>query len=344
MPVSVVVGGQYGSEGKGKVAAFFSKKLKAYAAIRCGGSNSGHTIYDDTGRKFIFQQLPTACLQPTVISILVAGSYLDVDILLAEISLAKIETKRLYIDPYAAIITDRHKLEEFHSGLSGSIGSTGSGTGATVKQRLLRSKDMVFAKDISDLAPYIRDTKELIHQMLLENKRIILEGTQGYGLSILHSEEFPYVTTRDTTAAGFISEAGISPFYVDDIILVIRAFPIRVAGNSGPLLHELTWKQLTIESKKKIAPELTSVTKQQRRIARFDERVVTNAISVNAPTTIVLNHVDYFQDSLRDELIMEIESKMVKKIDWLGDNPISLKSRNQIANSVVGELIKDSIQ
>jgi len=63
---------------------------------------------------------------------------------------------------------------------------------------------------------------------------VIIEGTQGFGLSLLHAADYPYVTSRDTTAAAFVSEAGLSPLDVDDIVLVLRAFPIRVGGNSGP--------------------------------------------------------------------------------------------------------------
>jgi adenylosuccinate synthase len=336
MPVTVVVGGQYGSEGKGKVAAFFARKLDAKAVIRCGGSNSGHTVYDDFGSKFIFRQLPTACLQTSAVNILVAGSYIDVDVLLSEIALANVEAERLCIDPYSVIITDKHKQEESNNRLNIKFGSTCSGTGAAVKQRLLRSKDILFAKDIPGLTPYIRNSKELINELLLTNKRIILEGTQGYGLSLLHSKEYPYVTTRDTTAAGFMSEAGISPLYVDDIVLVIRAFPIRVPGNSGPLLNELSWEQLVIESGKGISPELTSVTNQRRRIAHFDEKIVKDSIAVNAPTRLVINHIDYIRDSLRNEFLQDIESKIMRQIDWIGDSPRSLKKRNQKVYSVVG--------
>ena len=56
MPVTVVVGGQYGSEGKGKVSAILAKEMDATAVVRCGGPNSGHTVYDDSGRKYVFRQ------------------------------------------------------------------------------------------------------------------------------------------------------------------------------------------------------------------------------------------------------------------------------------------------
>ena len=178
--------------------------------------------------------------------------------MLSEIRLAKVTPKRLCIDPYAVIITKAHKQQEQNNGLRNKISSTGSGTGAAVKQRLLRSKGTIFAKDVPILSPYMNDTKSFIHKSLTTGKRIILEGTQGYGLSLLHSKEYPYVTTRDTTAASFISEAGISPFDVDGIVLVIRSFPIRVGGNSGPLFNEISWDDVSTIAGHHITCEMTS--------------------------------------------------------------------------------------
>ena len=79
-----------------------------------------------------------------------------------------------------------------------------------------------------------RSARPFLRAALNRKERVIIEGTQGFGLSVLHSPYYPKATSRDTTAAGFVSEAGLSPLDVDDIVLVIRAFPIRVPGNSGP--------------------------------------------------------------------------------------------------------------
>ena len=111
---------------------------------------------------------------------------------------------------------------------------------------------------------------------------------------MLHSSHYPFATSRDTTAAGFVSEAGLSPLDVDDIIVVLRAFPIRVAGNSGPLRSELSWDDVTRESGSGVPlAEYTSVTKVLRRVGRFDAELVRQALLYNAPTRIVLNHLDY---------------------------------------------------
>ena len=81
MSVSIIFGGQWGSEGKGKTTYFFSKKLHASTVVRVGGPNSGHTIVDETGKRMAFQVLPVASVLEGVTCVLPAGSYIDLDIL-----------------------------------------------------------------------------------------------------------------------------------------------------------------------------------------------------------------------------------------------------------------------
>src|SRR5688500_17946900 len=85
VPVSVVAGGQVGSEGKGKVAQFLAETLDAAAVVRVGGVNSGHTTMAARTNAQIFRQLPTAAVLPDVVSVLPAGSYIRVPVLLDEI-------------------------------------------------------------------------------------------------------------------------------------------------------------------------------------------------------------------------------------------------------------------
>lgn len=327
MPVSIIAGGQFGSEGKGKVAAIFSENMHASIVIRCGGSNSGHTVYSKTGQKFIFRQLPTACIQPGVKSMLASGSYIDVDVLINEINISDIKPENLCIDPKAVIIDHNCIKAEEVNRLRSEIGSTGSGTGQAVAQRVSREKKLTFAKDIKVLQPYLCDTQYILEQALRQGERIIIEGTQGYGLSVLHSDYYPYVTSRDTTAAGFISECGISPLDVDDIILVIRSFPIRVSGNSGPLSSEIDWETVSSESGSDISiKEFTSVTNKLRRVGRFDSELVKKAIQINKPSRIVLNHVDYIALDQRLSFISEIERQLDKKIDYVGESHSTLSA------------------
>lgn len=308
MPISVVVGGQFGSEGKGKVAHFFAKARNASVAIRVGGSNSGHTIIDEMGNPQVFRHLPTSCLIPTVLIALTPGNYIHLPTLSEEVKRAKVNADRLAIDPYAWIIQEDDLKAE--KSLVGAIGSTGSGTGAALVRRIARSSVGTFAKDVRELRPYIRETTPLIAQALRKGQRMILEGTQGFGLSNLHSQSYPHCTSRDTTAAAFLSEAGLSPLDVDEIILVIRTFPIRVAGRSGTLPHEIDWGILTAESgHSSDLIEYTSVTHRVRRVARFDSEVVKRAIEHNRPSCIVLNHLDYV------DAICGVQKRLTEKAD-----------------------------
>jgi adenylosuccinate synthase len=294
--VTVVVGGQFGSEGKGKVAHYLAQRERAAAAVRVGGSNSGHSAVSNAGEVEVLRQLPTAALLDDVLCVLGAGTYIDVPVLLEEIERLEVPNDRVVIDPRAMIVTSDDRASEESSALRDRIGSTRSGTGAAVSRRTERRADsrLYLAENSRYLKPFVREVTPVLRSLLSRGERIILEGTQGHGLSLLHSPYYPYVTSRDTSAAGALSEAGLSPRDVEHVVLVLRAFPIRVAGNSGPLPREIDWETIATDGGHAAdLDEYTSVTGRLRRVARFDPDIVRRAIRVNAPDEIVLNHVDY---------------------------------------------------
>ena len=249
MPVSVVVGGQFGSEGKGKTALFLAKELCADVAVPCGWFKFwpyGPTIAKEYAM-CSDSSLPRCCC-PRIVSLLGPGSYIDPDILQAEIESVDAED-RVIIDPNAFVITPAHKEHEARRRLGERIGSTLSGTGEAVVDRVRRqSRDNLASKH-----PYLQrftthgPVRTFLRDRLSRNERIVIEGTQGFGLSNLQSCHYPRVTSRDTTAAAFVAEAGVSPLDVDEVVLVIRAFPIRVAGDSGPLPKETDWQTIARE-------------------------------------------------------------------------------------------------
>jgi adenylosuccinate synthase len=330
MSVTVVVGGQYGSEGKGKVCEHLAAEQRARAVVRVGGSNSGHTGRSESGDSVILRQLPTASLLPDVLCVLGAGSYIDLSILLAEIEQVRLPARRLVIDGNAAMITDDDRRAEASSGIMHRIGSTGSGTGSAVARRVGRSS-AVLAKDVPELATYVDEAPRRLREILDEGGRVIIEGTQGFGLSLLHSFHYPKATSRDTTAASAVSEAGLSPLDVDQVVLVLRAFPIRVAGNSGDFgSEEVSWQTIAREGGH-IAElaEYTSVTRRIRRVARFDPQLVRLAIECNQPSLIVLNHVDYVDarcgsGSLTEKstaFVDDVAERIGRPIDLVGVGP-----------------------
>ncbi len=336
MAVSVVVGGQFGSEGKGKVAQYLASAQSAAAVVRVGGSNSGHTGFTGDGERHVLRQLPTAALLPDVLCVLGPGSYVDVDVLLAELDRTGLDPDRLLIDERAFVITPEDRDAEARSGQVTAIGSTGSGTGAALQRRIARRLGTESVRDVPKLRDFLGDTTALLRDLLRRRERVIVEGTQGFGLSVLHSTHYPYTTSRDTTAAGAVSEAGLSPLDVDQVVLVLRSYPIRVGGDSGPLANEIDWAPVTAESgSAEPLEEFTSVTGRLRRVGRFDPEIVRRAIEVNVPSMIVMNHIDYVDaqcaaiGSLTEhalKFLEETSAEIGAPIDLVGLGPTAMIS------------------
>ena len=342
MPVSVVVGGQFGSEGKGKVALEIARRSsEPVVAVRVGGPNSGHTAYERAGGKHVLRQLPAACIDRDADVVLPAGSYIDVDVLMSEIERLDFPRDRIRISAHARIVTEQHKQWEAASGLSGAIGSTGSGVGAAVMASVARGAGnfelgCFEAADHPGLEPFLCDASEHLRGRLDAGCRVIVEGTQGFGLSLLEGGYWPKATSRSTTAAGALAEAGLSPVDVDDVTMVIRSFPIRVAGDSGPLVGETTWEQIA-ETAGRLDDlrEYTTVTKRLRRVGRFDPVLVRRALAVNRPTRLVLNHLDYVgaEEDLDDprsnvrSFVRRVEEDIAREVDWLGFSGLAVIER-----------------
>lgn len=292
MPVTIVVGGQYGSEGKGKVVALLARESASPWLVRCGGPNSGHTVTIG-GEDVILRQVPS-CSEPHRATFCVsAGCVVDSDLLIHEINQLRIDRARIVVDPRAVLVTEEDRRAEM-AGLTG-IASTCSGTGAALIRRMSRSPGVLLAKDAPSLRERCRvePVAPLLHHVVDDGGDVIVEGTQGFALSLLHGPDYPYVTSRDTTAAGFAMEVGLSPRLIDHVVMVIRTFPIRVGGTSGPLINETTWEAIRDSSgAPEVMPELTSVTKRLRRVALFDLELVKLACAYNRPTTLAVMGLD----------------------------------------------------
>lgn len=338
MSVTIIFGGQFGSEGKGKVAHYFAKKEKADYCIRVGGSNSGHTVYRNQ-EKLIFRILPTGVIENHVTAVLPAGSYINLSILKEEMEIAELSYDRLLIDDNAVIVSENFIEAERQSNLCQSIGSTESGTGAAVIARIERKKNVkLLARDFPELKTC--DTKRILRDACKAGKKIIAEGTQGFGLSLLHAKDYPYVTSRDTSAAAILSECGLSPFDVQNIVMVIRAFPIRVSGDSGELPNEIDWDILRDElGKIEDMTEYTSCTNRVRRVARFDADVVMRSAICNRPNIVVLNHLDYVDDSVHDKteitalcknFVSAVENQIGQTINYFGTGTNLLMSKAEV--------------
>lgn len=303
MPATIVVGSQYGSEGKGKVVALLASPLDSPWLVRCGGPNSGHTVRID-GKDVVLRQVP-CCAEPHRATFcLAAGCVIDEAVLLRELDMLNIEPTRIIVDPRAVIVTEQDRVTERRE--LKDIASTYSGTGAALVRRMSRQGDVPLAKDSSALGARCRieTVAPLLHHALDDGGDVIIEGTQGFALSLLHGPDYPFVTSRDTTAAGFAMEVGLSPRLINNIVMVLRTFPIRVGGPSGPFSDEISWDEIArISGAPEVFPEFTSVTKRLRRVARFNLEAVRLACGYNRPTSLAvmgLDRLDYTNTGIKD--------------------------------------------
>jgi len=338
MSVWVIVGGQFGSEGKGKVAAYIARRERADFCVRCGGPNSGHSITDAKGRTEVFRQLPTGVVADVPRLLIAPGALIDPKVLKREIDHFGIMPGQLGVDRNCFMIEPSDRENERNQNLRERLGSTLSGVGAATSRRVMRSPDARTARNAAAdhpwLAPLLTDVSAELNRGVDNGKTTVIEGTQGFGLSLYHSDHFPKCTSRDTTASAFLSEAGLAPSCAEHVVLVLRTFPIRVPGNSGPLAAEMTWEQLQAESGyPHPIGEVTSVTCLPRRVARFDWPLARRAVAANRPTMIALNGLDYLRFSDRgvqswDDLstrstlfVREIESELNVPVCVLGTGP-----------------------
>ena len=332
MSITVVVGGQFGSEGKGKICAHLALTDNVDYMIRCGGPNSGHTV-DVEGRRYQLRQVPAGFINQHTRLLIAPGALVSPEIFLQEVALCGLDPSRIGIDKNTGVIEDVDLHNESTLCLAERLGSTATGVGSAVSRRALRDPNFCLAGEHPALAPYVTSVREELAEAVRLNRSVVVEGTQGFGLSLYHATEWPYRTSRDTTAHSFLGEVGLG---VRDynVVMAIRTYPIRVSGNSGSLPNEITWEDVQRESGYPHAiTEFTTATKRLRRVAKFDWSVVEQAIVANFPTQIALHGADYIDYTnyavtdwlgLTDEaqnFILGLEAKLGVPVAFVGTGP-----------------------
>lgn len=341
--VDVPVGGQYGSEGKGNIVGHIAPEYALL--VRVGGPNAGHKVYAEPQPEAYFH-LPSGTERaPKAQLLLGAGSVIFTPKLMQEISTHHVEASRLSIDPHAMVIEDADIEAERE--LLAAISSTAQGVGAASARKIMgrggKASPLVrLAKDVPELRPFLRDSQGILERAFVRGDRVLLEGTQGTSLS-LHHGMYPWVTSRDTTVAGCLADAGIASTRVRRVVMVCRTYPIRVGGPSGHMELEITYEELAERSGIDISElkktETTTTTKKQRRLGEFDWEQLRRSTMLNGPTDIALTFVDYLNRANRnayrfDQLTLETV-RFVEEVERVSGVPVSLISTNFSWRNVV---------
>ena len=334
--VDVLVGGQYGSEGKGNIADYLSPEYGVL--MRVGGPNAGHKVYEEPPYTHISLPCGTRREVDGQDLLIGPGAVIEPMKLLSEIRDCEVEPDRLTLDEQAVIICPQDRKWE-EENLKEEIGSTAQGVGrATARRVMNRFQDGRACKLAKDLGPeyrelqrYLGSTSERLEKAYARGEKILLEGTQGTGLSIFHGD-YPTVTSRDTTVSGCLSEAGIGPRRVNRIVLVCRTYPIRVGGQSGEFSKEIDWntvsKRSGISLDELVKHEVGSVSGTQRRVGEFDWKMLRRACHLNSPTDVALTFVDYLhkknREAIRFDQLTTETIKFVEEVEVVAGVPCSL--------------------
>ncbi|MCY0874083.1 adenylosuccinate synthetase [Acidianus infernus] len=316
--LNILVGGFYGDEGKGKISSYLSLKDSPDIAVRTGSINAGHTVCYNNN-KWKIRIIPSAFVNKSTKLMLGPGALTSITELIKELKETNSED-RFFMDYHVGIITEKEIYEERNDeNLMKSVGSTGQGVGYAEAKRILRI--LKLAKDYPELSKYTIDVPNTLIEEIEKGSEILAEGTQGTYLSLYHGE-YPYVTSRNTTSSGILSEIGIGPKYVKDIIIVFKSFVTRV-GN-GPLEGELSEE----EAEKLGLIEIATVTGRKRRVAPFNIKLAKKAIQLNTATQIAITKLDaLFKGAYKVREYEKLPNEAKKWIEDLEDQlkvPITL--------------------
>jgi adenylosuccinate synthase len=327
MPCSVIVGAFWGDEGKGKIISYLALKDNLDFCVRTGSVNAAHTIQYE-GKKYALHMVPAAFINQKTRLLIAAGANVHIGQFQKELELTQVDPKRVGIDQNASIIEQKHSDQDKASAINKGIGTTGWGVGPAIEERVRRTATL--AKDMPELKPYICDGIAEINDGLDAGKSVLLEGTQGFMLSLFLGGDYPYVTGRDTGASAIASEAGVGPTRVDDVIIVYKSFITRVGG--GPLPGEINKE----DALKRGWFEIAAGTGRERRAAPFDFELAKKTAKINGATQAAMTKLDIIYPECAgarkyDDLsspakafIKEVETRTGVPLVFIGTGPGAL--------------------
>ncbi len=324
----VVVGAQWGDEGKGKIVDVLADRVDVVVRYQ-GGANAGHTVVigDD---EFILHQIPSGILHPGTMCVIGNGVVLDPETLLAELDELRRRgldlNGRLKLSNRAHLVLPLHKMLDRATGER--IGTTGRGIGPSyedkVGRRGLRVGDLQYPartrEIVQQLAQRANDRFERLnrddradvdqHIALLEKVAPrLLPLTIDTG-SLIHDYlragknvllegaqgalldldhgTYPFVTSSNTTAGGAATGAGIGPAAIDAVLGVVKAYTTRVGA--GPLPTEASGQ--AGDRLRELGGEFGATTGRPRRCGWFDGAVVRYSARVNGLTDLAVTKLD----------------------------------------------------
>ena len=331
----VIIGAQWGDEGKGKIVDYLAEDAK-YVVRYSGGPNAGHTIVVD-GKQFALHQVPSGILYKDKTVFLGSGMVIDAEALFNELQMLKdngIDWEgRVFISDRAQLILPKYRTmdKERDAQRKRPIGTTGRGMGIAYAEKAhrdgVRLADLDWADKMAEFdgedLEYINKYKDQLLSMRVDlvakmhefrKDNILFEGAQGAMLDI-DSGTYPYVSSGTSCAAGACTGSGIGPHSIDKILGVFKAYQTRV-GN-GPMPTEFNEAD---ESESELCRyvrdtgrEYGVTTGRARRCGYLDLVALRYACRFNSMDGLVLTYLDIYDtmDQIEACVAYEIDGKIV---------------------------------
>jgi adenylosuccinate synthase len=319
--VTVVVGGQWGDEGKGKIVSYLCLKDRPEIIARAGvGPNAGHTV-KYRGKRYALRLTPSGFLHEDARLLIGAGVLVNPSVMLDEISSLGLQD-RIGIDMRCGIIEQHHiEADRKSAHLAGKIGSTGTGCGPANIARAERTLKQ--ARDIDELKPFLADVPLEVNEAIRSGRQVLIEGSQGFGLSLFYGT-YPYVTSKDTTAGMAAVDVGVGPRNIKEVIVAFKSYPSRVGA--GPFPTEISPE----EAERLGIAEYGTVTGRRRRTGVFDYEQARYSAMINSASQIALTCIDYLdRKCMGVRKYQELSPKareFVDKVEKALDVPVTLIS------------------
>lgn len=329
----VVIGAQWGDEGKGKIVDYLAEDAK-YVVRYAGGPNAGHTIVVD-GKQFALHQVPSGILYPEKTVFLGAGMVIDPEALFNELKMLKDNginwEGRVFISDRAHIILPKYRQmdKDRDAARKRPIGTTGRGIGITYAEKAerdgLRLADLDWKEKMAEFdgedLEYLNKYRDQLLKMRVDltvkmwefrKDNILFEGAQGAMLDI-DSGTYPYVSSGASCAAGAATGCGIGPKALDKILGVFKAYETRVGNGPMPTEFNDTSEGELCKYVRDTGREYGVTTGRARRCGYLDLVALRYAVRVNSIDSLVLTHLDIYDtmDQIEACVAYDINGKIV---------------------------------
>lgn len=323
----MILGGQFGSEGKGLLAYYLALERQPDTAICAYAPSAGHTAWVD-GQPLVFKCLPVGSVAPSVQRIMIGpGAVVSPALLKKEMETFApwLRNKPIIIHENVSVLRPEDAAAE-RAGLAEIASTMQGGSEAMIRKIRRREPSDTMAK-LGLMARVVghQEWTDIMHQTV---RHIQIEGCQGMDLGLNTGLSYPYVTSRDCGPAQVLADCALHPWDLGEAIVVIRTMPIRVGnlfrdgvqiGTSGPCWpdqRELTWNEVGQRE------ELTTVTKRVRRVFTFSWNQYAKMLRDLRPSSIMLNFANYLPPEEVEPMVKRMNDEAGRNVvRWTGHGP-----------------------